>query len=65
MTDLETRVLAIVRKVAEAESLGGGFRLYHETAVTELVALLKCEACRVRGLSSCDECDGAYNPTCA
>jgi hypothetical protein len=38
--ELEARVREIVRKVAEAERLGGGFRLYFEIAVTELVKLV-------------------------
>lgn len=33
----------LVRKVIEAERLGGGFRLYHETAVKEILVRLKEE----------------------
>ncbi|MCJ7796359.1 MAG: hypothetical protein MUQ56_06275 [Thermoleophilia bacterium] len=38
--DLRPKIAQIVAKVAEAERMGGGFRLYFETATTELVELL-------------------------
>ena len=38
--DLRPKIARIVAKVAEAERMGGGFRLYFETATTELLELL-------------------------
>lgn len=42
MTDeYETWARELVRKIVEAERMGGGFRLYHETAVKEIVEKLR------------------------
>lgn len=49
MTDKETRIREIVRKIAEAEQLGGGFRLYFETAVRDLLELCEPEAPNRKG----------------
>lgn len=37
----EAKIREIVFKVAEAQRLGGGFRMYFDTAVDELCALVK------------------------
>lgn len=34
--EIDTWAEAIVRKIVEAERLGGGFRLYHEQAAREI-----------------------------
>lgn len=39
--DKEPRIRAIVRKIADAEQRGGGFRLYFETAVRDLLEICK------------------------
>ncbi len=40
---LEQQIQAIVTKIIEAERRGGGFRLYHDEAVRELLALHKSD----------------------
>jgi len=61
--DADAWASGVVRKIAEAERMGGGFRLYFETAAREIAAIRReRDQLRVACVRACRETD--WCPAC-
>lgn len=61
--EADTRAAEIVRKIAEAERMGGGFRLYFETVAREIASIYhERDQLRAACVRTCEETD--WCPVC-